>query len=292
MEKSAVFRGFLPFFCIKFVLKLCIIFQKMEIYLEDAIVENLLVDGALLYLALSASAQPVCFWRLTVAACLGTLFALLYPYLSLPSLLGYALKLLMGALLCLIALKKQKNRGRYALTIGLFYALSFCFGGGLIAVFSSLGVPYVSAVGGGVVTSTPVGWLLAALAVFVGLIKLGVKKLYARKRERAHIVYCKVTRGRAELTIFGFVDTGNRAIHKGRAVCFIRPDLLYRLFGAMPPSEWLTVRTVSGEKSVGLYPVDKVEILDKSGGQVWNDAYLSPAVHMVGKEYAILLPEG
>ena len=264
----------------------------MEIYLEDAIVENLLVDGALLFLALSASAQPVCFWRLTVAACLGTLFALLYPYLSLPSVLGYALKLLMGALLCLIAVKRQKGRGRYALTIGLFYAFSFCFGGGLIALFGEVGIPHASAVGGGVVTNIPVGVLLAALAVFVAFIKLGVKKLYARKRERAHIVYCKVTRGRAELTVCGFVDTGNRAMHKGRAVCFIRPDLLYRLFGTMPPSERLTVRTVSGEKSVGLYPVDKVEILDKSGGQVWKDAYLSPAIHMAGKEYAILLPEG
>ncbi len=291
MKKSAFFRAFLPFFCIIFAVKLCIIFEKMEIYLEDAIVENLLVDAALLYLALTASAQPVCFWRLSVAACLGTLFALLYPYLTLPSALGYALKLLMGALLCLIAVKKQNRRGRYALTVGLFYAFSFCFGGGLIAVFGNLGLDFAAATGGGVVTNIPVGGLLAALAVFVGLTKLGVKKLYARKRERAHIVYCKVARGKTELTLLGFVDTGNRATHKGRAVCFIRPDLLYRLYGTAQPSEFLTVRTVSGEKPLGLYPVDRVEILDKSGGQVWKEAYLSPAIHMAGKEYAILLPE-
>ena len=53
----------------------------------------------------------------------------------------------------------------------------------------------------------------------------------------------------------------------------------------------MTVRTVSGEKSVGLYPVDGVKILQKGREILLKNAYLSPAVHMLGKEYKLLLPE-
>ena len=100
----------------------------MEIYVEYALIENFLVDGALLYLAMSAAKQPICLWRLALSAFAGAAFALVFPLLSLPPWLGYLLKFLVGALLCVIALKRQKSWGRYALTVLLFYALSFCFG--------------------------------------------------------------------------------------------------------------------------------------------------------------------
>ena len=291
MQKRCFFRGFLLVFCKKITYFFGIIFGKMEIYLEDAIIENMLVDGALLALAVSASGQRLCFWRILLAAAVGAAFALVFPFLSLPALLGLLCKLLVGAALCLIAVKKQKGRGRYALTILLFYAFAFCFGGGLTALFGGVGVEYFSAEFGGVVTKIPVGVLTAAVAVFFLLAKWGIRKLYARKRQRAHIVSCKVARGQTELSAVGFVDTGNTAVCDGKAVCFACPDLLFRLFDVEPPKKRMTIRTVSGEKTVGLYPVDRVEVVDKGRRKIWQGAYLSPAVHICGKEYELLLPD-
>ena len=49
----------------------------MEVYVEYAILENLLVDGALLYLAQTAAGQAVNLPRLLLASVLGAVFAVL-----------------------------------------------------------------------------------------------------------------------------------------------------------------------------------------------------------------------
>ena len=262
----------------------------VEIYIEDAIIENALLDGALLYLSLTAARQEIVWWRLCLGGGVGAVFAVVFPFLPFPPWLVYACKLLAGGLLVLIALKKGKRRGRYALTVALFYGLSFCFGGGLTAIFEGFGQEYYTAVGGGVLTKIPVGGLLAAVAVFVGLIKWGIRKIYERKRACAHIVSCEVVQGQTRLRLKGLVDTGNGAVCEGKAVCFAPPDLLYRLFGLSPPCRFIAVRTVSGEKRIGLFAVEEIWVLLGGEKKRLKGAYLSASVHMSGKEYDLLLP--
>jgi len=262
----------------------------MEIYLEYAILENFLIDGALLYLSQAAARKPVCLWRLCLAAAIGAGFAVLFPLLALPPWLGYVLKFAVGALLCLVAQKPNKGKGLW-LSVLLFYAFSFCLGGGLIALFEGFGLPYFTLSGGGVLSTLPVGGLLALSAVFVACVKWGIEKLYARKRQTAHIVSCRIERGQARLRVNGFVDTGNTAFYGGRAVCFTTPDIVYRLFGLSEPTAHMTVRTVSGERSIALYAVERICMGVGGEEKVWEKAYLSPAVHILGKEYSLLLPE-
>ena len=256
--------------------------------MEYAIIENFLVDGALLYLSQVAARKPVCLWRLCLAAALGAGFAVLFPLLVLPPWLGYVLKFAVGALLCLVAQKPKKGRS-FGLSVLLFYAFSFCLGGGLIALFEGFGLPYFTLSGGGILSTLPVGGLLALSAAFVALARWGVAKLYARKRQTAHIVSCRIERGQARLRVDGFIDTGNAAYYGGRAVCFTTPDIVYRLFALSEPTAHMTVRTVAGERTVALYAVDR--IYSKGGEKRWEKAYLSPSVHMLGKEYSVLLPE-
>jgi hypothetical protein len=52
----------------------------------------------------------------------------------------------------------------------------------------------------------------------------------------------------------------------------------------------MTVRTVAGERSIALYAVERICMADGEE-KAWEKAYLSPAVHMLGKEYSLLLPE-
>ena len=263
---------------------------RVEIYLEDAIIENFLLDGALLYLALSAARQEIVWWRLALGGVAGAAFAVLFPFLPFPPWLTYTVKLLTGGLLVFIALKRQKKRGRYALTLILFYGFSFCFGGGLVAILEGFQLPYYWAVGGGVLTKIPVGGLITAVAIFVGLIRWGIAKIYERKRACAHIVCCEVVCGQTRCKLKGLVDTGNQATCEGKAVCFAPPDLLYRLFGMSPPCRYITVSTVSGERRIGLFAVEEILVLVGGERKRLEGAYLSGSVHMSGKEYQLLLP--
>lgn len=265
---------------------------RMELYVEYVILENMLLDGALLYLAQTAAGQGVSIPRLLLASALGAVFAVLFPFLPALPWLSYALKFTVGALLCMIAVKPQNGRGRYAPTMLLFYAFAFCFAGGLVAIFAVFDVKYFTTQGGGILSAVPVGGMMAALAVFVALGKWGIKRLYERKRACAHVYPCEIVSGEKRVKLNGFVDTGNTASYNGRAVCFVTPDILYRLFDLSAPKERMTVRTVSGEKSIGLFPVDEVRILDGKDVTILQGAYLSPAVHMMGKSYQLLLPSG
>ncbi len=176
------------------------------------------------------------------------------------------------------------------MTVGLFYAFSFCLGGGLIAVFEGFDLPYYTISGGGVLSALPMGWLLLSCAVFVALGKFFVRKLYARKRRFAHIVSCNILSKGARVRVDGFVDTGNGARYEGRAVCFTTPDVIYRLFALSPPSASMSVRTVSGERQIPLYLADELRLhLDVE--RTVKGVYLSPSVHMLGKEYQLLLPD-
>ena len=261
--------------------------------MEYALLENFLVDASLLYLALLAARIPVSVWRLCLGGGVGACFALVFPLLSLPPWLAYLLKFAVGALLCLLAnprRPKRTRKGGFALTVGLFYAFSFCLGGGLIAVFESFDLPYYIVSGGGVLSTLPVGWLTLACAVFVALGKYFIHKLYARKRRFAHIVSCSIFYKDARVRVDGFVDTGNKASYGGRAVCFTTPDVIYRLFELSPPMASMSVKTVSGERTIPLYLADELHI--RSGSTVTvKGVYLSPSVHMLGKEYGLLLPD-
>ena len=160
----------------------------------------------------------------------------------------------------------------------------------MVAILEGFQIPYYTTAGGGVLTKIPGGGLMAALAVFVGLIKWGIAKLYERKRACAHIVCCEVVHGQTRCKLKGLVDTGNRATCEGNPVCFAPPDILYRLFGVSPPCRYITVSTVSGEKRVGLYAVEELWVFVGREKKRLEGAYLSASVHMAGKEYQLLLP--
>ena len=261
----------------------------MEIYLEYAFLENFLVDACLLYLALSAARAPISIVRVCLGGVVGACFAVVFPLLTLPPWLAYLLKFAVGALLCLLAVKPRPiKKGVLPLTMALFYAFSFCLGGGLIAIFEGFELPYYVLSGGGVRSSLPAGTLLVASALFVALAKTLIRKIYARKRRLAHIVSCSISYKDARVRADGFLDTGNTASHAGRAVCFVTPDVIYRLFELSPPTASMPIRTVSGERTIPLYLAD--ELLLCSEQKRLKGVYLSPSVHIIGKEYQLLIP--
>lgn len=260
------------------------------IYVEYALVENFCVDVALLWLALLASRQRVCAWRLCLAGVVGALFALGYPLLSLPAPLAYAWKCSMGILLCLIAQKRQKGGGRGALTVLLFYAFTFCFAGGVMAVFEVFSLEYAPAEGGGIVTQVPIGALLLALVAFVVLAKIAISALYKKKRAHACVYECEVLAGGKSLRLDGFADTGNTAVYCSAPVCFLSAERFYDLYGMKPPDAWMEIVTMAGETRVPLYRADGLSVQTGAQTKKTGAVYLSPSKQMRGRAYSLLFP--
>jgi sigma-E processing peptidase SpoIIGA len=257
----------------------------MEIYIEYALIENFLFDYALLYLAAKAANIPRKSWRICFSSAIGAVFALLFPLLRLPKILAYLLKFSIGFLMCAIlvdGLKKENERGRYALTCIFFFIFTFTFGGVLSALtrdFFKKRVPTAFVVIG-------FAWLTAFSVYLIG-------KLHKKREIYGFLYDCVIVYQGKRKKIQGFWDNGNRASKNGLPICFLSPSLFYDVFldeflakeGGQVCDE-LEIQTVGGIKKVALYK----GIMEIQSGRIKKEVYFALSKNMLSREYSVLLP--
>ena len=258
----------------------------MEIYIEYAFLENFLYDLALLWLAFTAARVKTRGWKLLVASAIGGVFALVFPLLSLPQMLGTAVKIAMGAFLCMFAfgqLRTKKQWGKYALTTTLFFAFSFGFGGTLLVVYGPLSIG----------EKVPSGLVFLGFALLLAVGIYLIKKLYERHAVYSRIYACTLFAGERQTEAEGFYDSGNLAMKNGVPVCFVSPALLYDLFGEEilktggQVFDEMQITTLAGEKTTRLY-LGKIAV-KADEKTVYAHAYFAPSKNMIGREYTVLL---
>ena len=91
----------------------------MTVYIEYAFLENFLLDFLLLWLALRGGKEQITVKKLCLSACIGGLYAVIYPLLRLPEILRFLSKIAVGALMCAVAFGKLKNINEWAMHLPL-----------------------------------------------------------------------------------------------------------------------------------------------------------------------------
>ncbi len=245
----------------------------MVVYVELAFLENFCIDFLLLLLtAIAMKASPT-LWRLLLSAAIGAAFAVLYPLLSLSSLLLNSLKFAVGALLPLPVV----GRGKWGWGIVFFLLFTFLFGGALSAIPSV--PPWVR---------FPLFLALAFLSAVL------VARLYRRRARLQYIYDCVAFFGEKRVAVRGFLDSGNFASNRGIPVCFLAVELLYELVGEQMLFEGreggqvcdeMQIFTQAGAKKIPLY-LGEIEV---EGSGEKKEVYFAPAANRIGREYKIVL---
>ncbi len=258
----------------------------VEIYIEYALIENFVYDFILLLLAFTTARIKAKRRNVFLSACVGAVFSVIFPLLRLPIPLGVAVKVAMGALLCMLAFSRISTRkawGRYLLTTALFFALSFMFGGALLVAYGPLSV----------------GEKVPSYLVFLGFAVLSavgvwlVKGLYARRAVFDRVYACTLSIGEKHIKANGFYDSGNLAVKNRLPVCFVSPALIYDLIGEEiletrgQVCDEMQISTLTGEKTVVLYEGDIG--LKINGQTICARVYFAPSAHIIGREYTVLL---
>ena len=253
--------------------------NTQAIYIEYAFLENFLLDGALLFLALRYSGCKVGA-QLLLAAALGGVVAVAYPLFALPAVWGGVYKIATGVLLPLCASWKE-GAGKSSLCLLLFFAFSFFVAGGVFALAEFLPLDGGYFLRGLSLPLSAVG----ALALICLLIEL-LKKIKRRKQLTDFFVECDFLDGRVRAK--GFIDTGNRARRLGMPICFVSPALFSRLHSGEKLA-YALVKTVAGERKIPLVKLKNLRITQGGQTHIIRWVYLSPSLALLGREYEILL---
>lgn len=248
------------------------------VYLEYAFLENFLLDGLLLFFAVRYSGSKRT-WRLPLAACLGSVSAIVYPLFALPAAWSAVYKIATGICLPLVAIAKEpppKSR----LCVLFFFAFSFFIAGGTFAfsVFLPLKEGYY-------LQNMPVGLLVGLFLALLCLLAETIVKARRRRQFADFFVECLLEE---KIAVKGFVDTGNCARHRFKPVCFASPELFLRLKGARQ-AEQSTIKTMSGEKRISLVKIGKIRITQGGQTHIIDGVYLAASAALCGREYELLL---
>ncbi len=255
----------------------------MEVYVEYAFAENFILDLLLLFLAVKCARAKTGVFRLLLAAAVGAAEAIIFPILSLPDWAAYTVKLLGGALLPILTIKKSTKKTYFFATIA-FFVLTFALGGILTAVYSFFDVPYAEGQGY-FVEAAPVGLVLGVAGLFgIGVYYLS-RSFYRYRKLKSNLFPVELRHNGRSLSLKALADTGNCLFFRGEPVSVLSPAAALLLFKDEPaPLGRIAVGTVNGTRESPVFACQELRI----GIKTYKNALFTTG-DVKSKEYQIIL---
>ena len=258
----------------------------MVVYVEVALLENFLLDGVLLYLALKCARVKISVWRLLLASLVGGVEAVVFPLLPLPVWAAYLCKALGGVLLALIAVKCKKIKP-YLIVTAAFFFLSFALGGLLTAAYSFFGVEYAEG-NGYLVERAPVGLILGGTALFAIIVVHSAKLFYRYRKVKKNVLPCTLVSNGREVKWKGYADSGNCLFFRGNPVCVTSAAAIFALFGrAVEEVGRMQVGTVNGSREAPVFACESIRITTEREVFTRENVYLT--VGEISSDYQLVL---
>jgi len=258
----------------------------MVVYIEYALAENFIIDEVLLFVSLKALRQKIKIPLLLLSGGCGAVGAIIFPLLSLPYPALIAVKILLGALMCVIVAPKK-----LILVCAAFFTCSFALGGGILALFS---LPFANKADSATygVSSLPAGAVIALVISGGAAILFGAKKLYARGKILRSTVECSLTNGKRSVKTLAIEDSGNNLFFKGEPVSIASPAVVARLISDPfnnSPFYSMSVKTVTGEAVIKIIKIQSLTICRGKKEKVISGAYIGVAKNFTVGEYGLIL---
>ncbi len=264
----------------------------MQIYLEYAILDNLIIDYFLLKSSLYITGNQIKKFKIFLSATLGMLVAIALPLITLNAVLSFFIKILLAVVMIYFASEYKTFRG-YILALNVFVLLTFLMGGAIIAILYSLNLDYVL-VGNEIVNQgLPVSVMIGFAFILTSIVIKVSKGIYRKKQIFPFIRRCEIVAGEKSFPLVGFIDSGNRLYDNKRGcpiVVISRKNLekinilpyLSDRVGA------LKYNTVSGGGEMPLYKIGGI-ILNDGGEVTYKSATLGISPSEYSGEYDIIL---
>jgi len=249
----------------------------MTVYVEYAIIDNLVINALLLWFVFRTIKQPTPKLKIIASTIVGTAFALVLPLVQTQlyglggasGVLMALIKLLVGALMVLIV--QHKSLARYLLFLLLFVTYTFALGG---AVY---GVNQATSAFPRAVTAVPMGVFIATAVVFMWILFKLIKFLNVRHSINNYLRDVIITYKDNRFKITSYLDTGNRLVDpKSNApVVIISMSLFLKMFPdvdvmqlasnklTLAEGHYIDYSTVASSNKMFVFQPSAFEIVDK-----------------------------
>jgi len=256
------------------------------IYIENAIIDNMVINSLLLYFVFKTIKQPLPKWRVLFSAIVGTVFAILLPLMTFDGALSFFVRIFVGALMVFIVY--NKSLARYTLFLLLFLVYTFAFGGAVFGVLAMTGLD---------TATIPMGLVAGVVFGMFLVMKILIKYLNVRHSVSQHIRDVVITNKGQRYQITSFLDTGNRLTdpETGSPVVIISLSLFLKMFPDIPPDKivlnrlgdkeiengrYISMSTIAGKSKIFTFPPEKLEIIK---GKTHENIRLGVSMKSLGK---------
>ena len=266
----------------------------MNVYVEFVIIDNFVFDYLLLLLTFYKDRKQI-NKRIIISSLFGTVFALVFPLLNLHELILFALKILLAFSMVAIAGKFITFK-EYILQVNKFILLTFLFGGIIYGVYSLFGLEY-SFLYGTTNSFLPLGlMILTAIILYFSGVKLFCR-FFEKKLIYPFVCKCKLYKNGQEITVNGFIDSGNSLLYNGcESVCIASGELVKKIYlSSFLEGEScgiITANTIAGSCKIKVYEIDLMKIYSVNKKNIIYKVKLGiPQRYMTfSDDYQLILP--
>ncbi len=249
----------------------------MSIYIEYAIIDNLIINYLLLKTATRCALIKTRFINLFISSLVGTAVAVLLPLFSLDN--GYLLliKITLSLLLTLLA-GKYLSIKKYLFTYLLFILFTFLCGGFIIALFNFAMIDYETYFITSYDSVVPIGLTVFLVYIISKAVLSLVGKLLKERNLRPFLRQCAIIDNNKKFIVKGFIDSGNGLYDNksGLPVIVCSNSLFEKLkkSSVKKSVSKLEFDTVSGSSLMELYVIDKLLIYNGIKVNIFNNVLL------------------
>lgn len=183
----------------------------MEIVIEYALLDNFLIDMMILIVACILKREKISWWRLCLSSLFGAVCALLMPLLNCANFLLISIKLLIGAVMVLIA-HKCKSIKKFVLDYFVFISITAIFGGvGIAVLYLLFGSVTLT---NGFAINSPI--FMSAIYIVIFAWGLGIAsafKYFYRKKNRGEFTFdIRICCSENHIEEIAYLDSGNTLV--------------------------------------------------------------------------------
>lgn len=180
----------------------------MEIYIEFAIIDNLVMNYILLFLTAKTVKLDTSRIKILLGALMGCVFAILLPLISLPTWLSFTAKIIMPVIM-LFLITNFKNYKKFFASYLFLLAYTFIAGGACLALLFMINAKIFDIILLEYEYIFPVGLIVFTIAVYTKLCCVGIRYFYRKKVVSNYLYDVKLLVKDKLYCFVAFLDSGN-----------------------------------------------------------------------------------